>query len=645
MARADDISHSFDQADQKLVERAVATAETLAARASEIGLSFDGIDDKIGLRIAETADALNARATEISRLFDAVDERLVLRFAKGADTINARMSELGEVIDSADRKLAARIEDGAQTLGSRANEIIEIFENADQRLTARVGETAGTLAGRANEIGRVFQETDERIAASIEKSSDVLAGRADQFDRVFEAADQRIAARMDQTADSLAARAAEIGRVFEAANERIIVGAKAASDALAERAVEMGDVFKGADERLANRIGESTSTISQSCRGSRQCICCGGRARDRACIAVGKGHGSASPRHCRGAFFRRRTRSVRRQGRCGTYGRPPRRRESRLAKSVEDATALVDTSMVDMEGRMANSAEALGRKVGEHVASAEEQLISRADVISNTFSAVGKHIGDSTNDAARVLATNTRELNALMTERTAEINKLLDETARPLAGKLSDAHVELERTVEVAAERAAEKLRSENQVLADALASRTAETLAAVDGARNSLSTGVNELIGRMSASSAKLGKLIDAASENLTKVDTDLTTTTDRFAAATEKASLTFSSSARLVNSNTNRLTELSSGTLREVASIANTLRGAQPLADRRVATVELGAEQSGAHAGAPVGPRRPRGRPGQEVGRPREHPEILREFGWQYAGESRRPDLGIHR
>ena len=40
--------------------------------------------------------------------------------------------------------------------------------------------------------------------------------------------------------------------------------------------------------------------------------------------------------------------------------------------------------------------------------------------------------------------------------------------------------------------------------------SRTAETLAAVDGARSSLSNGVNELIGRMSASSAKLGKLIE---------------------------------------------------------------------------------------------------------------------------------------
>ena len=269
----------------------------------------------------------------------------------------------------------------------------------------------------------------------------------------------------------------------------------------------MGDVFKGADERLANRIGESASTISQSAAEAANAFAAAeerviarvsqsAKGMEAQARVIAEALSSADERVLSGA----KAAAAHMDARLADAG-------SRLSKSVEDATALVDTSMVDIEGRMTNSAETLGRKVAEHVASAEEQLISRADVISNTFSAVGKHIGDSTNDAARVLATNTRELNALMTERTAEINKLLDDTARPLAGKLSDAHVELERTVETAAERAAEKLRSENQALADALASRTAETLAAVDGARNSLSTGVNELIGRMSASSAKLGQ------------------------------------------------------------------------------------------------------------------------------------------
>jgi ABC-type transporter Mla subunit MlaD len=63
---------------------------------------------------------------------------------------------------------------------------------------------------------------------------------------------------------------------------------------------------------------------------------------------------------------------------------------------------------------------------------------------------------------------------------------------------------------------------------------------------------------------------LIEAAAQNLANVDERLTGSTQNFAASTDKAAQTFASSARLVDQNTARLTELSSNTLREVASIA---------------------------------------------------------------------------
>ncbi|TIM65572.1 MAG: kinesin, partial [Mesorhizobium sp.] len=124
--------------------------------------------------------------------------------------------------------------------------------------------------------------------------------------------------------------------------------------------------------------------------------------------------------------------------------------------------------------------------------------------------------------------------------------------------------------MEEVTERATEKLRSENAALVDALASRTAETLSAVEGARSTLADSVADLIGRMSTSSGQLGQLIEQAAANLGQVDERLTGSTQSFAATTEKAAQTFASSARLVDSNTTRLTELSSSTLREVASIA---------------------------------------------------------------------------
>ena len=49
------------------------------------------------------------------------------------------------------------------------------------------------------------------------------------------------------------------------------------------------------------------------------------------------------------------------------------------------------------------------------------------------------------------------------------------------------------------------------------------------------------------------------------------LSGTTDKFASTTEKAAQTFATSARLIDANTNRLTELSQAALREVAAIAN--------------------------------------------------------------------------
>ena len=50
----------------------------------------------------------------------------------------------------------------------------------------------------------------------------------------------------------------------------------------------------------------------------------------------------------------------------------------------------------------------------------------------------GQHIGQSNNEAARTIGSNTRELNAMLAERSAEITKILDETARPLVERFSE---------------------------------------------------------------------------------------------------------------------------------------------------------------------------------------------------------------
>jgi ABC-type transporter Mla subunit MlaD len=212
----------------------------------------------------------------------------------------------------------------------------------------------------------------------------------------------------------------------------------------------------------------------------------------------------------------------------------------------------------------------MGEKLNEQIAQAESQLVARANTIAETFTAVGQHIGQSTNEAARTIGSNTRELNDMLAQRSSEISRILDETARPLVERFADGGSELQKSMEEATERATEKLRQENARLSSALANRTAETLSAVENARATLAENINDLIGRLGASSQGLGQLIERAAANLGEIDEKLAGSTQSFAATTEKAAQTFASSARLVDSNTTRLTELSSNTLREVASIA---------------------------------------------------------------------------
>ncbi len=301
---------------------------------------------------------------------------------------------------------------------------------------------------------------------------------------------------------------------------------------------------------------------------------------------------------------------------------------------AEAAASFVETKLAEAEGRLANSADEATLRVGNTMADVEERMASSAETaaparqrassggrgatrVARTASSptpsrrCGKHIGDSTNDAARAIAANTRELNALMAEPFG------GDQPHPRRDRAADRR-QAQRAPTPTWSTRWRPPRSApptscapgNEALAEALANRTAETLAAVDGARNNLATGVSELIGRMSASSSKLGKLIEAAAENSEqgRRRTQLDHRTFRDDDAKRRA-LTFASSARLVDSNTSRLADLSSGTLRGSRLDRHAFRGAQPPARPAPRICSARAEQSRAHAGTPVdagGPRR---------------------------------------
>lgn len=148
------------------------------------------------------------------------------------------------------------------------------------------------------------------------------------------------------------------------------------------------------------------------------------------------------------------------------------------------------------------------------------------------------------------------------------------------------------------------------------------------------------DLIERLAQSNNQLSELIDLAATSLNAVDGKLGNSTQAFAASTERAAQTFSSSARLLDSNTTRLTELTSETLKAVAGIATRFDEHSKLLATASDILGSGSDQPRDHARrSPAGAGRSGRRSGQEVGRHRAADALLQICAGKLARPRRRP------
>src|SRR5690606_20257063 len=99
---------------------------------------------------------------------------------------------------------------------------------------------------------------------------------------------------------------------------------------------------------------------------------------------------------------------------------------------------------------------------------------------------------------------------------------------------------------------------------------RTEDALAAVGAANDSLSGNVNDLLGRLSESNARLGDLIETGVRSLDEIDGRITETTTRFASDAGRMAETFSQSTRIIEASAENLERMSSGTLERISAIA---------------------------------------------------------------------------
>ena len=190
----------------------------------------------------------------------------------------------------------------------------------------------------------------------------------------------------------------------------------------------------------------------------------------------------------------------------------------------------------------------------------------------------------------------------MLSSRSAELSKLIDEKARPLveeyaetgrsaAERISQAAQESAERLSTAARDTTDRIRNENDALVEAISARTNETLAAISqrtenatgamrAVEQSLSANVNSLIERLAESNSgiaslveqaarNLGQAADRVSEQLSDADQKLDATANRFAESANSAADLVHGSSRLLENNIDRLVSISGQTLSQVGGI----------------------------------------------------------------------------
>ena len=244
----------FDEADQRLVARAMETAGSLAARAGDILRNFDDADQRLGVRIGESAEALAARAAELGRSSTAADEKLVARIAEAPRSSEPAPGS-SAVFDAADQRIARGLPTSAARsapMPARSSSTSRTPTSGWPRVSAKpprrwLGARPRSAASSRSPTGRSRRASTRpprRSRRGLSKSaassrSRPAACRTDQrklgHDRracrgiadAFAETEQRVVARAQQTSTELDARARAIEETLRrgAAHEKLAAGA------------------------------------------------------------------------------------------------------------------------------------------------------------------------------------------------------------------------------------------------------------------------------------------------------------------------------------------------------------------------------------------------------------------------------------
>ncbi|MEC9462572.1 MAG: hypothetical protein VX601_05305, partial [Pseudomonadota bacterium] len=247
----------------------------------------------------------------------------------------------------------------------------------------------------------------------------------------------------------------------------------------------------------------------------------------------------------------------------GTLGEVSTTLEQRAA-AIREAISGNTRELADAMNEAEKALEARGNSIRDSISGKTQEL-------ATTMNAVEKALEARGNSIRSVLDDRTRELNSMLSTRSAELSRLIDEKAAPVVASYAETGRAAAEQIAAAAEQSAERLRSENAALVDAISQRTDRAVSTLSAAEQNLVASASQLIERLGDSNAGLSSMIDQAVQSIGSLDSRLGATANRFNETATQATDMLSTSNRLLDDKLGRLTAVSGETLQQVSSIVS--------------------------------------------------------------------------
>ena len=445
------------------------------------------------------------------------------------DLASQRMT-LIDSLSGISMSIAGEFERGAGNFSQRVEEAGRTMRMAGDDSRSRFISDAGALVNQVEAASDQMREMTRAAESAMRLNAEGLSERLTGATLKIRDESERVAGELDTRADRFADQLAEVSQRIAQMLESSNVGTEMAG---------VAETIRSELERASASMNDGVRAVASQIRGDV---------------------GNASQTLLRDAE---------------AAGRAIMDRGGDLAEQFSAFTATLATETEKARAELAASSNSIGNDLVARIEDSEQLLSARA-----------RSIGDD-------LDQKTRSLAELLSARTAEIGRVLDEDARPLVERFDESGANFAQLVGDATRQASERLRAENAALVAALSQRAGETIESLarsssevlgefeekaSGAvgvvaeiRDQMERQIGSLISRLSQTSGALRGLVGEAAENLGAIDATLSASGSRFSQNAEEASNSISLSARMLESNVDKLDKLSSTAFSKVAGIAD--------------------------------------------------------------------------